>query len=32
MNLKYNLKISFHSFCYSKVVGEFEARGKAELN
>jgi hypothetical protein len=26
------LKISPHSFCYSKVVGEFEARGKAELN
>jgi hypothetical protein len=26
------LKISLPSFCYSKVVGEFEARGKAELN
>jgi hypothetical protein len=24
------LKISFYSFCYNKVVGKFEARGKAE--
>jgi hypothetical protein len=30
MNLKYNLKISLHSFYYNKVVGKFEARGKAE--
>jgi hypothetical protein len=24
------LKISLYSFCYNKVVGKFEARGKAE--